>query len=97
MVGPFKNRNSAGLSGVDPMTKTTISISELVWLLICPLLINFAMPSLSCCADNSTTSFKVCIESKYTERISSVSANTGIDVKKNAMNNDFAVMSVADA
>ena len=30
VVGPFKKRNSAGLSGVDPLISTTISISDAV-------------------------------------------------------------------
>ena len=44
VVGPFKNRNSVGLSGVDPFVNTTISWSSCVRSLTCPFSINLAMP-----------------------------------------------------
>src|ERR1700730_11807663 len=53
---------------------------------MCPFSINLAIPSLSACADNLMTSFKVCAESKYTVPTTRVSAKTGSDAANNAMN-----------
>jgi hypothetical protein len=84
VVGPFKNRNSVGLSGVDALVNTTISWSSCVRSLICPFLINLAMPSLSCCDDKLITWLKVSSESKYTAPTINVSAKAGADVINNA-------------
>jgi hypothetical protein len=89
VVGPFKNRNSVGPSGVDALVNTTISWSSRVRSLICPFLVNLAMPSLSCCDDRLITSLKVCSESKYTDPTTNESAKAGADVMNNARNRDL--------
>ena len=86
VVGPFKNRNSVGLSGVDPFVNTIISWSSRVRSLICPFSINLAMPSLSCFNDKLITSLKVSSESKYTDPTINVSAKAGADVINKARN-----------
>jgi hypothetical protein len=86
VVGPFKNRNSVGLSGVDPFVNTTISWSSGVRSLTCPFSINLAMPSLSCFNDKLITSLKVSSESKYTDPTINVSAKAGADVNNKARN-----------
>lgn len=94
VVGPFKKRNSVGLSGVDALINITISCSSRVRSLIWPSLISLAMPSLSCCDDKLITSFKVCSESKYTEPTAKVSAKTGPDVMNKAMRRNLLIASV---
>jgi hypothetical protein len=93
VVGPFKNRNSVGPSGVDALVNTIISWSSRVRPLMCPFLTNVAMPSLSCCDDKSITSLKVCSESKYTDPTTNVSAKAGADVMNNARNRDLVLVS----
>jgi hypothetical protein len=95
VVGPFKNRNSVGPSGVDALVNTTISWSSRVRSLICPFLVNLAMPSLSCCDDKLITSLKVCSESKYTDPTTNESAKAGADVMNNARNRDLVSTNVA--
>lgn len=86
VVGPFKNRNSVGLSGVDPFVNTTISWSSRVRSLTCPFSINLAMPSLSCFSDKLITALKVSSESKYTDPTINVSAKAGAEVNNKARN-----------
>jgi hypothetical protein len=86
VVGPFKNRNSVGPSGVDAFVNTTISWSSGVRSLICPFSINLAIPSLSCCNDKLITWLKVSSESKYTDPTINVSAEAGADVINKARN-----------
>jgi hypothetical protein len=91
VVGPSKNRNSVGLSGLDALVSTTTSRSSRVRSLTCPFLINLAMPSLSCCDDKVITSFKVCSESKYTDPTTNLSAKADTDVMNKARNRDLVV------
>ena len=93
VAGPFKKRNSARLSGVGPLASTTISKTSSVRLLICPLSINLAIPSLSPCDDNLMTSCRVCAESKYTVPTANVSAKAGTDAMSKTVNKDLCKLS----